>query len=298
MKGKIGFINKATSVGDLDTFIVESVVTLPHERYVAFSENLLEYTDFIEDQTQNLGTDGLGRSCCLLVLDGDEGEDGGILVHSAGYAYARYSAYYPNAKQLLTNEIRELADNIIKGRFGQTDKGVWIIGFDDIKEHFDVTVTSDNGIGSLLLEELESRDEINEIVATEDCMQITSYLDHVPADESAQEKFMTVFSLMGCGLEDVHLVDNEEEHDLATITELNHDTLTEEGRLAWADVLGAKVERIFEGFYGLQVAVSGCDPQRLCDFSYMLAGYVPESDYNKWVNNDREQGEAHAIQGI
>lgn len=194
--------------------------------------------------------------------------------------------------------LEELANSIVKGRFGQTDKGVWIIGFDDIKEHFDVTVTANNGIGSLLLDELESRDEINEIVATEDCIQITSYLDQVSEDETPQEKIMTVFSLMGCGLEDVHLLDNDEEHDLATISELNQNTLTEEGRKAWADVLGAKVERIFEGFYGLQVAVSGCDPQRLCDFSYMLAGYVPESDYNKWVNIDREQGAAHEIQGI
>ena len=115
--------------------------------------------------------------------------------------------------------LEKLANNIIKGRFGQTDKGVWIIGLDDIKEHFDVTVTPNNGIGSLLLVELESRDEINEIVATEDCIQITSYLDQVPEDETPKEKIMTVFSLMGCGLEDVHLVDNDEEHDLATISE-------------------------------------------------------------------------------
>lgn len=82
-----------------------------------------------------------------------------------------------------------------------------------------MTVTPNNGIGSLLLDELESRDEINEIVATEDCIQITSYLDQVPEDETPKEKIMTVFSLMGCGLEDVHLVDNDEEHDLATISE-------------------------------------------------------------------------------
>lgn len=294
MKGKTVFNNKTTSIGELDSFVVEGVILLPHYRYKAFSENLLAYTDFIEDQTHNLGTDDLGRCCSLLVLD-EDGDDG-ILVHSAGYAYARYSAYYPNAKKQLKNEIKEIADSIIKGRFGQTDKGTWIIGFDDIKEHFDMTVTPNNGIGSMLLEELEAREEIDEIVATEDCIQITSYLDQVPEDTSSQEKIMTVFSLIGCGLEDVHLVDNDEEHDLATITELNQNTLTEEGRRDWADVLGAKVERIFEGFYGLQVAVSGCDPQRLCDFSFMLAGHVSESDYNRWVNTDTEQGETHEIQ--
>jgi hypothetical protein len=296
MKGNIVFNNKATSIDELDDFTVEMVVVFPHEQYRRFSENLLEDNDFIADVTSELGTDEFGRCRCLLVLD--EEQDGGILVHSSGYTYARYSAYYPCAKTQLKDEIRDVADSIIKGRFGQSEKGTWIIGFDDIKEHFDLTVTPNNGIGTLLLEELESREEISEIVATEDCIQITSYLDQVPENTSPEEKMMTVFSLMGCGLEDVHLVDNDEEHDLATIVELNQDTLTEEGKRDWADVLGAKVERVFVGVYGLQVAVSGCDPQRLCDFSYMLAGYGSEKDYDRWVNTNDEQGETNEIQRI
>ena len=296
MKGNIVFNNKATSIDELDDFTVEMVVVLPHEQYRRFSENLLEDNDFIADVTSELGTDEFGRCRCLLVLD--EEQDGGILVHSSGYTYARYSAYYPCAKTQLKDEIRDVADSIIKGRFGQSEKGTWIIGFDDIKEHFDLTVTPNNGIGTLLLEELESREEISEIVATEDCIQITSYLDQVPENTSPEEKMKTLFSLMGCGLEDVHLVDCDEDHDLATIVELNENTLTEEGKRDWADVLGAKVERIFVGVYGLQVAVSGCDPQRLCDFSYMLAGYVSEKDYDRWVNTNDEQGEINEIQRI
>ena len=99
---------------------------------------------------------------------------------------------------------------------------------------------------------------------------------------------MTVFSLMGCNLEDVHLVDNDEEHDLATIVELNQNTLTEQGKKDWADVLSAKVERIYEGDYGVQIAVSGCDPQRLEDFSKMLAGYCTVDDFNRWVVGNGE----------
>ena len=265
MKGNIVFNNKATAIDELDNFTVERVVILPHEQYKRFSENLLEDNDFIADVTSELGTDEFGRCRCMLVLD--EEQDGGILVHSSGYTYARYSAYYPCAKTQLKNEIKDVVDSIIKGRFGQSEKGTWIIGFDDIKEHFDLTVTPNNGIGALILEELESREEISEIVATEDCIQITSYLNQVPENTSPEEKMMTVFSLMGCDLEDVHLLDNDEEHELATIVELNQDTLTEEGKRDWADVLSAKVERICDGVYGLHVFVSGCDPQRLCDFS-------------------------------
>ena len=67
------------------------------------------------------------------------------------------------------------------------------------------------------------------------------------------------------------------------------DTLTEAGWDEWDDVLSARVEKIYEGSYGLQIDVSGCDAQRLRDFSYMLAGYCSEEDYNRWVRSDEEE---------
>ena len=105
---------------------------------------------------------------------------------------------------------------------------------------------------------------------------------------------------MECELEDIHLIDRDEEHELATIVELNKNTLTEEGKNEWGDVLSAKVERIFEGDYGIQVEVSGCDAERIKDFSFMLAGYVSEKDYDRWVNkpSEQNQGAPYEIQGI
>ena len=105
-----------------------------------------------------------------------------------------------------------------------------------------------------------------------------------------QETKLTLGQLMSCGLEDVHLVDTDEEHDLATIVELDQGTLSVAGRSAWRDVLSAKVEGIFEGCYGTHIAVSGCDPQRVADFSFMLAGHCDAEDYDTWVNkHDQEQ---------
>ncbi len=108
--------------------------------------------------------------------------------------------------------------------------------------------------------------------------------------QMGQETKLTLWQLMSCGLEDVHLVDTDEEHDLATIVELNQGTLSVAGRSAWNDVLSAKVEGIYNGYYGTQIAVSGCDPQRLADFSFMLAGHCDAEDYDTWVNkHDQEQ---------
>jgi len=89
---------------------------------------------------------------------------------------------------------------------------------------------------------------------------------------------------MGCNLEDVHILDADEEHDLATIVELNHHTLTEQGKRDWADVLGARVTRIYDGYYGTQIEVTGCDPARLEAFSKMLAGECTIAESERWLN--------------
>ncbi len=106
---------------------------------------------------------------------------------------------------------------------------------------------------------------------------------------------MTLYELMSCNLRDVHLVDAEEEHELATVVELNQNTLTAAGKAAWKDVLNAEVTSTFNGFYGYTVALSGASPQRIRDFSFMLAGYCTESQYNEWVSDEPEKVMANPL---
>lgn len=91
--------------------------------------------------------------------------------------------------------------------------------------------------------------------------------------------------LLSMRFEDVHIVHKDEEHNLATIVELDKNTLTEQGKEAWSDILNASVHRIYDGDYGVQIEVDGVDAERLFEFSYMLAGHCPSSDYDKWVND-------------
>ena len=85
------------------------------------------------------------------------------------------------------------------------------------------------------------------------------------------------------------ICDVDEEHDLATISELNDKTLTDQGKLAWIDVLTAKVERIYTGYYGLQIGLSGASPDRLRDFSFALAGQCSAEDYDRWFKSDEPE---------
>ena len=44
------------------------------------------------------------------------------------------------------------------------------------------------------------------------------------------------------------------------------DTLTEDGRREWSDVLNAKVTSIYEGHYGVQIGLTGCPAERCVIF--------------------------------
>ncbi|MEG0825499.1 MAG: hypothetical protein RSG86_07115 [Oscillospiraceae bacterium] len=88
--------------------------------------------------------------------------------------------------------------------------------------------------------------------------------------------------------EDIHLMHKDVEVEPHTIVELDEHTLTDAGKQAWADVLNAEVVKIYNGYYGLQLELDKVKPRRLEEFSAMLAGYCPVSDYEKWVTEDAD----------
>ena len=81
---------------------VDKVIELPAQRFKQFSRALLADYDFIAENKNAIRHDGDARHC-LLILDA-EGTDG-FLVDPQGYNYARYSAFIPNARSLLTPDM-------------------------------------------------------------------------------------------------------------------------------------------------------------------------------------------------
>ena len=87
---------------EADPCAVDKVIELPSPRFKQFSRALLADYDFIAENKNAIRHDEDARHC-LLILDAD-GTDG-FLVDPQGHNYARYSAFVPNARSLLTPDM-------------------------------------------------------------------------------------------------------------------------------------------------------------------------------------------------
>ena len=255
------------------------------------ADTYADYLNRMRDLPDSLRTeDDPGVEHLYLLVVGEDYKNG-VVIDFSGRAYEGIPAFAENAREQLGNHIRQLADYCVREGTENTDDGNWQINYEDFFYHYDGTVvTNRNETGRLLQEELQQRKEISELIMTEDCIEMTYHMEYCPnCRQGGLEGALSLFSLMGCNLYDVHLCHSDEDHELATVTELTRDTLTEDGQREWSDVLDAKVTSIYEGAYGVQIGLTGCVANRLRDFSFMLAGHCSEKDYERWVKQTSEE---------
>jgi hypothetical protein len=258
---------------------IVAVRELSASRFGYFRKHLLEDSDFIADIAEELhGTDHDGTRC-LLVLG--EGYPYGILVNSEGYTYARYSGIMPHARELIDSYLEKLADYCVSEGSENTEDGKWTISFDELYEHFGTEIAPNNGWGEMLLAKLKDRDEIDTIIATEDEFEIQYHLEHCPqCREGSIEGAMSLMSLLGCNLTDIHVTATGYESCDEVIPHLNPTTLSEEGKAEFSDVLSASVVCLS----GDKMVLSGCSYDRVKRFSDVLCGNCSINDYYRYVS--------------
>ena len=161
---------------DAQVCVINGIEVMDENEFEEFSNNLLEDRDFIIDRKEEMFIDSTGQIHGLLALNVESGD--GILIDSQGHKYARYTAFMPNIKPYIEQQISIIAEQIIKEAAENTSNGSWAIYFDEIEESYGIVVKENNGIGTLLLDELTSRDEIAEIEVLDDCYDMTIYLDY------------------------------------------------------------------------------------------------------------------------
>ena len=286
---------------DLRSFEVSKIIRLPAEVFEAVLQKPMRDYDFIQKNIEQMHCDSSGVYHCLLLTG--EGRNDGLLVESEGYSYCRYASYVPNISALTSPALQQLnelmtaaADYIVTIGTQNTTEGNWIIGFDELAQQ--TGFEHDFSSMDTLLDMLYEREEVANVELGDSGIDVCYYLDFCPQygghpEEAEPEQLPEAPSpvsrlkdLLHLHWEDIHLLHKDVEIQPATIVELNEHTLTNAGKEAWADVLDAEVVKVYNGYYGLQMELEKVKPRRLEEFSSMLAGYCPVSDYEKWVTQE------------
>ena len=119
------------------------------------------------------------------------------------------------------NKIRQLADYAINECCDNSEDCYWTISYDELYYHFGAEVTDANKNGRLLEEELRQREEINELIMTEDCIEMTCHLQYC---HNCQTDPVSLLSVLGCNIYDEH----ETEHDHEPVRDASDEDQTRE----------------------------------------------------------------------
>ena len=176
---------------------VDKVIELPSSRFRLFSRALLADYDFIAENKNAVRHDE-AASHCLLILNA-EGTDG-FLVDPQGYNYARYSAFVPNARSLLTPDMaidrsylssaepwrNENRDEMLRMTLRVEGKPDYILVLpadeeylDAVKAYLDIDVFAD-----AMLRDIRFKvPYIGELICDTDCPTVEDYNDFAEALE-------------------------------------------------------------------------------------------------------------------
>ena len=105
--------------------------------------------------------------------------------------------------------LKKLTNYCVNEGTEHTEDGNWAISYNELYYHFGVDVNDTNGNGKALAEALKKRDEIAELIMTEDCIEINFHLQYCENCQNGNPA--SVLSLIGCNIYDEHL-DHEDSH--------------------------------------------------------------------------------------
>ena len=181
---------------------VDKVIELPAQRFKQISCALLADYDFIAEYKNAIRHDDDVRHC-LLILDA-EGMDG-FLVDPQGYNYARYSAFVPNARSLLTPDMGidrsylsptepwrdESRDEMLRMTLRVNGKPDYTLVLpadeeylDAVKDYLDIDAFAD----AMLCDIRFKVPYIGELIRDTDCPAVEDYNDFAVALESIWQK--------------------------------------------------------------------------------------------------------------
>ena len=98
-------------------------------------------------------------------------------------------------------KLKQLADYAVREGLEHSEDRRWAVSYEELLYHFGVDVSDTNENGKLLEEELRQREEINELIMTEDCIEMTYHMEYC---ENCQDDPAALLSVLGCNLTEDH----------------------------------------------------------------------------------------------
>lgn len=102
-------------------------------------------------------------------------------------------------------KIRQLAEYAISECTQHSENGKWSISYEELQDRFSARIFPGNRNSRLLEEELRQREEINELIMTEDCIEMTCHLEYCQncqqgGIKGAMNLLSLITNLMSAGL--------------------------------------------------------------------------------------------------
>ena len=149
--------------------VVGKTITITGAEFDRLSQSLLEDNAIITENAEHMGYENNMHQCLLIVSD--ERQDG-ILVASEGCNYARYTAYVPNAKdvllmQRLPPDLRAvlekapvIADWLVRRQDSAWPGGCFLISAEWLEDVHNINLKNSVAAQEILIHELKQRPEI------------------------------------------------------------------------------------------------------------------------------------------
>lgn len=107
-------------------------------------------------------------------------------------------------------KLKQLADYCIREGTEFSENGYWSVSYDELYYHFGADVSDINENGKELEKELKQRDEINELIMTEDCIEMTYHMEYC---QNCEGNPISLLSVLGCNIYDEHFDSKEKMAD-------------------------------------------------------------------------------------
>ena len=103
------------------------------------------------------------------------------------------------------DKLKRIARYCVTSGTQNTTDGKWSVSYDELSHHFGVDKTDINGNAQFLADMLNQQEEINDLMMTEDCIEMTYHMEHCPlCRQGGIAGALALSSVLGCNITDEH----------------------------------------------------------------------------------------------